>query len=83
MLCYGAPIFLLLTRFGFANWLTATIVGVLPGIGSFLFWHNILSLPMTLCGFLIALIFFGLMQRFKPDPDIQDEVCSEPGEPDP
>ncbi len=68
---YGAPAYALLARLGRANWLTAALVGIAPGIAAFLVGiypsgrlanANYTVGPMVmLCGVFVALVTHALM----------------------
>ncbi len=66
MLVYGYPAYFLLARLGAANWATAILVGVLPGVLAFFFARDALSLPILLCGLVISVVFFWLMGKRSP-----------------
>jgi hypothetical protein len=68
---YGAPAYALLSRIGRANWLTAALVGIAPGIAAFLVGiypsgrlanANYTVGPLVmLCGVFVALVTHALM----------------------
>ena len=66
MMVYGYPSYMLLARWGAANWVTVSIVGALPGILAHLFARDVLSLPILLCGLGVSLVFFWLVGRRSP-----------------
>jgi hypothetical protein len=72
ILVYGAPIYACLAQRGFANWLTAALVGIAPGVGAFLIGvypsgrladANYTVGPMVIaCGFFVALMTHALLR---------------------
>jgi hypothetical protein len=86
VLLYGAPVYAYLAQRGWANWLTAALIGIAPGVGAFLIGTypsgrltdaNFTVGPMVIaCGLFIALMTHTLVHGRGLQPTSQARALS-------